>query len=87
MHDAIRAYHSAGSMFGQAASWTRSGEGAGEVAGGLPNAGPIRARAITSRSRDMYGVLHQDIRKFSTRWSATQPVDRAAGRGCTACYG
>jgi multidrug resistance protein MdtO len=66
MHDAIRAYHQAlAAWFGQAASWTRSGEGAGEVVGGLPAppalSGPgDHLTALAS----WYGVLHQDIRKI-----------------------
>src|SRR5438309_1384243 len=42
MHDAIRAHHQAqGAWFQQAASWTRSGEGAGEVSGSLPEPPPL----------------------------------------------
>src|SRR5215471_2230318 len=64
--DAIRAHHQAlAGWFRQAASWTRGGEGAGEVVDGLPKppvlSGPddqLTALAI------WYGVLHQDIRKI-----------------------
>jgi multidrug resistance protein MdtO len=64
--DAIHAHHQAlAGWFLQAASWTRSGEGAGEVVDGLPKppvlSGPgdhLTALAI------WYGVLHQDIRKI-----------------------
>jgi multidrug resistance protein MdtO len=64
--DAIRAHHQAlAAWFRQAASWTRSGEGASEVVDGLPE--PL----ILSGPRDhlialvtWYGVLHQDIRNI-----------------------
>jgi multidrug resistance protein MdtO len=64
--DAIRAHHQAlAGWFRQAASWARTGEGAGEVVDGLPKppvvSGPgdhLTAVAI------WYGVLHQDIRKI-----------------------
>jgi multidrug resistance protein MdtO len=65
-HDAIRAHHQAlAAWFRQAASWTRSGEGAGEVSGGLPEppalSGPgDHLTALVT----WYGVLHQDIRKI-----------------------
>jgi multidrug resistance protein MdtO len=66
MHDAIRAHHQAlAAWFRQAASWTRSGEGAGEVVGGLPEppllSGPndqLAALAV------WYGVLREDICKI-----------------------
>jgi hypothetical protein len=62
--DAMRAHHQAlSAWFRQAASWTRSGEGAAEVVGGLPEppilSGPgVRLTALVIR----YGLLHQDIR-------------------------
>jgi hypothetical protein len=64
--DASRAHHQAlAARFRQAASWTRSGEGAGEVVDGLPKPpvlfGPgDHLTALTI----WYGVLHQDIRKI-----------------------
>src|SRR4029077_18612398 len=66
MHDAIRAYHQAlAAWFGQAASWTRSGEGAGEVAGGLPEpTAPSAPGAHLTAPATWYAVLHQDIRKI-----------------------
>jgi multidrug resistance protein MdtO len=64
--DAIRAHHQAlAGWFRQAASWTRSGEGASEVVDGLPEP-PI----LSSPSDHLlalatwYGVLHQDIRSI-----------------------
>jgi hypothetical protein len=66
MRDAISAYSQALSgWFRQAASWTRSGEGAGEVAGGLPEPPMLSGRddhliALAT----WYRVLHQDIRKI-----------------------
>ena len=66
MHDAIGAHHQAlAAWFGEAASWTRSGEGAGAVVGGLPAppalSGPgDHLTALAS----WYDVLHQDIRKI-----------------------
>jgi multidrug resistance protein MdtO len=64
--DAIRAHHQAlAGWFRQAASWTRSGEGAGEVVDGLPEpptlSGPGDHLAAVAT---WYGVLHQDIRKI-----------------------
>src|SRR5215472_15343490 len=64
--DAIRAHHQAlAGWFRQAASWTRSGEGAGEVVDGLPEppaiSGPGDHLAALAT---WYGVLHQDIRKI-----------------------
>ena len=66
MQDAIRAHHQAlGGWFRQAASWTRSGEGAGEVAAGLPEppmlSGP--SDQLTALAT-WYGVLHQDVRQI-----------------------
>jgi hypothetical protein len=66
MHDAVRAYHQAlAAWFGQAASWTRSGEGAGEVVGGLPAPPALSGPGdhLTALA-PWYGVLHQDIRKI-----------------------
>ena len=61
--DAVRAHHQAlAAWFRQAASWTRSGEGAGEVVDGLPEPpllnGPVTAIAT------WHGLLHEDIRKI-----------------------
>ena len=66
MPDAIRAYHQAlAAWFRQAASWTRSGEGAGEVVGSLPEPPALSGRGdhLTALAT-WYGVLHQDIRKI-----------------------
>jgi hypothetical protein len=62
--DAHRAHHQAlAACFRHAASWTRSGEGAGEVADGLPEppilSGP--GDQLTALAT-WYGVLHQNIR-------------------------
>jgi multidrug resistance protein MdtO len=64
--DAICAHHQAlAEWFRQAASWTRSGEGAGEVVDGLPEppalSGPgDHLTALTT----WYDLLNQDIRKI-----------------------
>jgi multidrug resistance protein MdtO len=65
-HDAIRAHHQAlAAWFRQAASWTRSGEGAGEVSGGLPEPPALSGLGDhLSALVTWYGVLHQDIRKI-----------------------
>ena len=64
--DAIRAHHLAlAGWFRQAASWTRSGEGAGEVVAGLPEP-PILSGPddhLTALAT-WYGLLHQDIRRI-----------------------
>jgi multidrug resistance protein MdtO len=64
--DAIRAHHQAlAGWFRQAASWTRSGEGAGEVVDGLAEP-PILSGPgdhLTALAT-WYGLLHQDIRKI-----------------------
>jgi multidrug resistance protein MdtO len=64
--DAIRAYHQAlTGWFRQAASWARSGEGAGEVVDGLPQppalSGPGDHLAALAT---WYRLLHQDIREI-----------------------
>jgi multidrug resistance protein MdtO len=62
--DAIRAHHQAlAAWFRQAASWTRSGEGAGEVVDGLPEAPVLSGPGdhLTALAT-WYGLLHQDIR-------------------------
>jgi multidrug resistance protein MdtO len=64
--DAIRAHHQAlAAWFRQAALWTRSGEGAGEVVGGLPEPPALSGLGdhLTALAT-WYGVLHQDIRKI-----------------------
>jgi len=64
--DAIRAHHQAlAGWFREAASWTRSGEGAGEVVAGLPEppvlsgTGDHLLALVT-----WYGLLHHDIRNI-----------------------
>ena len=64
--DAIRAYHQAlAGWFRLAASWTRSGEGAGEVVDGLPEPPTLPGPGdhLTALAT-WYGVLHQDICKI-----------------------
>ena len=66
MHDAIRAHHRAlAAWFQKAASWVCSGEGAGEVSGGLPEppllSGPGDHLAAFAT---WYRLLHEDIRKI-----------------------
>ena len=66
MRDAISAYSQALSgWFRQAASWTRSGEGADEVVDGLPEPPIVSGRSdqLTALAT-WYGVLHQDIRRI-----------------------
>ncbi len=66
LRDAIRAHHQAlAAWFRQAAAWTRSGEGAGEVVGGLPEPPALFGLGdhLTALAT-WYGVLHQDIRKI-----------------------
>jgi multidrug resistance protein MdtO len=66
MQDAIRAHHQAlAGWFRQAASWTRRGEGAGEVAAGPPEPPALSGPGdhLTALAT-WYGVLHQDIRKI-----------------------
>ena len=66
MHDAIRAHHQAqGAWFQQAASWTRSGEGAGEVSGSLPEPPPLSGPGDhLAAFATWYRLLHEDIRKI-----------------------
>jgi multidrug resistance protein MdtO len=62
--DAIRAYHQAlAGWFQQAASWTRTGEGAGVVVDGLPEPPALSGPGdqLTALAT-WYGLLHQDIR-------------------------
>jgi multidrug resistance protein MdtO len=64
--DAFGAHHQAlAAWFRQAATWTRSGEGAGEVAAGLPEPPVLSGPGdhLTALAT-WYGVLHQDIRKI-----------------------
>jgi len=64
--DAIRAHHQAlAAWFRQAASWTRSGAGAGDVVDGLPEPPALSGPGdhLTALAT-WYGVLHQDIRKI-----------------------
>jgi multidrug resistance protein MdtO len=66
MQDAIRAHHQAlAGWFRQAGSWTRSGEGAGEVVDGLPEPPILTGPGdhFTALAT-WYGVLHRDIRKI-----------------------
>jgi hypothetical protein len=75
--DAIRAHHQAlAAWFRQAASWTRSGEGASEVVDGLPEppilSGPGDHLIALAT---WYGVLYQDIRSILDEVGPrTQPV-------------
>jgi hypothetical protein len=65
-HDAIRAYHQAlGAWFRQAASWTRSGEGADAVSAGLPEPPALSGSGdhLTALAT-WYRLLHEDIRKI-----------------------
>jgi multidrug resistance protein MdtO len=64
--DAIRAHHQAlAGWFRQAASWTRSGEGAGAVVDGLPEPPTLSGPGdhLTALAT-WYGLLHQDIRNI-----------------------
>jgi multidrug resistance protein MdtO len=64
--DALRAHHQAlAAWFRQAASWTRSGEGAGEVVAGLPEPPVLSGPGdhLTALAT-WYGLLHQDIRNI-----------------------
>ena len=66
MRDAISAYSQAlAGWFRQAGSWTRSGEGAGEVVDGLPEPPILTGPGdhFTALAT-WYGVLHEDIRKI-----------------------
>jgi len=64
--DAIRAHHQAlAGWFRQAASWTRSGEGAGEVVAGLPEPPVLSGTSDHLMALvTWYGLLHQDIRNI-----------------------
>jgi multidrug resistance protein MdtO len=64
--DAIRAHRQAlATWFRQAASWTRSGEGAEEVSGGLPEP-PVLSGAgeRLAALATWYGLLHRDLRNI-----------------------
>ena len=66
MRAAIRTHHRAlAAWFQAAASWTRNGEGAGEVVGGLPEPPALSGPGdhLTALAT-WYGVLHQDIREI-----------------------
>ena len=66
MRDAICTHHKAlAAWFQAAASWVRSGAGAGEVLGGLPEPPALSGPGdhLTALAT-WYGVLHQDIRKI-----------------------
>src|SRR5215813_8794930 len=66
MHGAIRAHNQAlAAWFRQAASWTRSGEGAGEVVGDLPEPPVISGPGdhLTALAT-WYRLLHEDIHKI-----------------------
>jgi multidrug resistance protein MdtO len=84
MHDAIRAHHQAlAGWFRQAASWTRSGEGAGEVAAGLPEPPALSGPGdhLTALAT-WYGVLRQDIRKILDEVGPQpQPIAPPVGDG------
>jgi len=64
--DAICTYHQAlAEWFRQAASWARSGEGADEVAAGLPEPPTLSGPGDHLTALETwYGVLHQDIRSI-----------------------
>ena len=66
MRDAICTYHQAlAEWFRQAASWARSGEGADEVAAGLPEPPTLSGPGDHLTALETwYGVLHQDIRSI-----------------------
>jgi multidrug resistance protein MdtO len=66
MRDALRAHHQAvAGWFRQAASWTRSGEEAGEVAAGLPEPPTLSGPSDQLTALETwYRLLHQDIRKI-----------------------
>jgi hypothetical protein len=66
MRDALRAYHQAlAGWFGQAASWTRSGQGAGEVVAGLPEPPTLSGPSDQLTALETwYRLLHQDVRKI-----------------------
>jgi hypothetical protein len=62
--EAICAYHQAlAGWFLQAASWVRSGQGAEEVSGSLPEP-PVLSGPGEQALTTWYGLLHQDIRKI-----------------------
>jgi multidrug resistance protein MdtO len=64
--DALRTHHQAlAAWFRQAASWTRSGDGAGEVVGGLPEPPALSGVGdhLTAFAT-WYGVLYEDIRNI-----------------------
>jgi multidrug resistance protein MdtO len=64
--DAIRAHHQAlAAWFQQAASWARTGEGAGAVLEGLPEPPTLSGHGdhLTALAT-WHGVLHQDIRNI-----------------------
>ena len=64
--DAIRAhYQGLAAWFRQAASWTRTGEGAGAVLEGLPEPPILTGPGdhLTALAT-WHGLLHQDIRKI-----------------------
>jgi multidrug resistance protein MdtO len=65
-HDALGAHHQAlAGWFRQAASWTRSGEGAGEVAAGLPEPPTLSGAGDHLAALAIwYRLLHEDIRKI-----------------------
>jgi len=65
-HDALRAHHQAlAAWFRQAASWTRSGEGAGEVVAGLTEPPTLSGAGdhLTALAT-WYGLLYQDLRQI-----------------------
>lgn len=64
--DALRAHHQAlAGWFRQAASWTRSGEEAGEVAAGLPEPPTLSGPSDQLTALETwYRLLHQDVRKI-----------------------
>jgi multidrug resistance protein MdtO len=82
--DALRAHDQAlAGWFRQAASWTRSGEEAGEVAAGLPEPPTLSGPSDELTALETwYRLLHQDIRRILDEvgpqpWPVTAPVGDA----------
>jgi hypothetical protein len=85
--DAICAHHEAlAGWLQQAVSWVRSGEGAGEVLGGLPEppvlSGPGDHLAALAT---WYGLLRRTSAVFSTKSVPSRPGNHAVPWGCITC--